>query len=218
MSRSAVSRTFTDGASVSDSTRRKVLAAAESLGYHVNHLARGLIREHTGIVCLIVADMNTPYQARMLEALSARLQAIKKVAMVINTSGEQASVERAVRQTLHYRADATIVLSGTPAAALIETCIKSGQRVILINRDDHLDGTVNMVVDNRKAAEQAFSRVPPRPLRDLRGRFLAGRNAEPHRPRDGLRQRRPCRRIRRHRRPRRADCLCDRSRCGLSPP
>lgn len=39
VSRSAVSRTFTDGASVSAATRRKVLSAANDLGYHVNHLA-----------------------------------------------------------------------------------------------------------------------------------------------------------------------------------
>ena len=48
VSRSAVSRTFTDGASVSERTRRKVLEAAEQLGYHVNHLARGLIQDASG--------------------------------------------------------------------------------------------------------------------------------------------------------------------------
>ena len=64
VSRSAVSRTFTDGASVSEATRKKVLEAAEQLGYHVNHLARSLIQEHSGIVCLIGADINTPYQSR----------------------------------------------------------------------------------------------------------------------------------------------------------
>src|SRR6188472_3780707 len=67
VSRSAVSRTFTDGASVSEATRRKVRQAAEQLGYHVNHLARSLIQEQSGIVCLIVAEIATPYQARMLD-------------------------------------------------------------------------------------------------------------------------------------------------------
>jgi DNA-binding LacI/PurR family transcriptional regulator len=157
VSRSAVSRTFTEGASVSAETRSKVLAAAEALGYHVNHLARGLIREETGIVCLIVADVNTPYQSAILEALTRNLQARGKVAMVINTLGERANVESAVRQALHYRADATVVLSGTPPASLIETCIGNGQRVILINRDDRLDGTTNLMVDNRRAAQEAFA-------------------------------------------------------------
>lgn len=156
VSRSAVSRTFTDGASVSEVTRRKVLHAAGELGYHVNHLARGLIQDRSNIVCLIVADMTTAIRAQMVDALTRRLQAIDKVAMVINTESDTESVSAALRQTLHYRADATVVLSGTPAASLIETCIANGQRVVLINRDDHLEGTENIAVDNQVAAREAF--------------------------------------------------------------
>lgn len=43
VSRSAVSRTFTPGASVSEKTRQKVLSAAEALGYQVNIIARTMI-------------------------------------------------------------------------------------------------------------------------------------------------------------------------------
>src|SRR5277367_637825 len=43
VSRSAVSRTFTDGASVSPDTRKKVLAAARGLKYRPNLFARSLI-------------------------------------------------------------------------------------------------------------------------------------------------------------------------------
>jgi DNA-binding LacI/PurR family transcriptional regulator len=156
VSRSAVSRTFTDGASVSEATRQKVMKAADSLGYHVNHLARSLINEDSGIVCIIGAEINTPYQARMLDALTRRLQAISRVGMVINTAGDSASVELALRQTLNYRAGATIVLSGAPPANLIKTCVASGQKVILINRDDHLDGPKNITLDNTAAAREAF--------------------------------------------------------------
>lgn len=156
VSRSAVSRTFTDGASVSEATRRKVMDAAQALGYHVNHLARGLIQDRSNIVSLIVTDIDTPYQAKMLEALTRRLQLANKVAMVINTSGDSESVEAALRQTLHYRADSTIVLSGQPAASLIETCLANGQHVILINRDDPVPGPETVVVTNRTAAREAF--------------------------------------------------------------
>jgi DNA-binding LacI/PurR family transcriptional regulator len=82
---------------------------------------------------------------------------MNRVAMMINTSGDPESVERAVRQTLHYRADATVVLSGTPSASLIDTCIGNGQRVILINRDDHAGGPANVMVDSERAAAEAFS-------------------------------------------------------------
>lgn len=156
VSRSAVSRTFTDGASVSAETRQKVLRAADALGYHVNHLARGLIQDRSNIVCLLVADVTTPLRARMVDALTRRLQAIDKVAMVINTTeSDSKSVSAALRQSLHYRADATVVLSGTPSASLIETCIGNGQRVVLINRDDDLAASENLAVENEMAAREA---------------------------------------------------------------
>jgi DNA-binding LacI/PurR family transcriptional regulator len=156
VSRSAVSRTFTDGASVSEATREKVLRAAEELGYHVNRLARGLIQEQSNIICLVVADIPTPFQSRMLDELTRHLQAIDRVAMVINSRGDTGDVAGALRQTLNYRADATVVLSGSPSSSLIETCLANGQRVILINRNDHLDGVENIVVNNEAATREAF--------------------------------------------------------------
>ena len=155
VSRSAVSRTFTDGASVSETTRAKVLEAATTLGYHVNHLARGL-RERSNIVCLVDADMTTPIRSRMVDVLSRTLQAEGKIIMVINTESDGESVSAALRQTLNYRADATVVLSGTPPASLIETCLANGQQVVLINRDDRLTGGHNLGVDNAMAGREAF--------------------------------------------------------------
>jgi len=155
VSRSAVSRTFTNGASVSEATRRKVLEAAGALGYHVNHLARGL-RENNNIVCLVVANLTTPIRARLVDVLTRRLQAVGKIIMIINTETDEQSAALALRQTLNYRADATVVLSGTPPASLIETCLANGQQVILINRDERLVGSSNLGVDNAMAGSEAF--------------------------------------------------------------
>lgn len=155
VSRSAVSRTFTDGASVSPATRVKVLAAAEKLGYHVNHLARGLIHHRSGIVCLIVAELESPFQANVVETVTRKLQTIGKVVMVLNTAGQPDNVAAALRQTLNYRADATVVVSGMPPVSLIETCIENGQRVLLINRDDPLEGPECVLVENETAAREA---------------------------------------------------------------
>lgn len=155
VSRSAVSRTFTDGASVSEETRRKVLEAAGALGYHVNHLARGL-RERSNIVCLVVADITTPIRAKLVDELTRKLQAAGKITMVINSETDTKSVSSALGMTLNYRADATVVLSGTPSSSLIETCLANGQQVVLINRDDRLSGGHNLGVDNAMAGREAF--------------------------------------------------------------
>lgn len=155
VSRSAVSRTFTDGASVSDETRHKVIEAAEALGYHVNHLARQL-RERSNIVCLIVSDLTTPVRAAMVDRLTRKLQAAGKITVVLNTESDEASVNHALKLTLHYRADATVVLSGTPSTGLVKTALTNGQQVVLINRDDGLEGCENVGLDNATAAREAL--------------------------------------------------------------
>ncbi|MDW6092997.1 LacI family DNA-binding transcriptional regulator [Vibrio rhizosphaerae] len=147
VSRSAVSRTFTPGASVSEYTRHKVLEAAKTLNYHVNHLARGLSNERSRPVCLLGANLNAPYQARLLDALTLKLQQASRAVMVINTSGGEADADAALRQTLNYRASATIVLSGTPQASLVETCVNSGQHVILVNREGQFEGADHISLD-----------------------------------------------------------------------
>jgi DNA-binding LacI/PurR family transcriptional regulator len=157
VSRSAVSRTFTTGASVSAETRRKVLEAAEALGYHVNHLARGLMRNESGIVCLIVSEIGTPYRSALIRAVTQQLQLSGKIAMLINTDRSDGSVDLALRQAIRYRADASIILSGLPDKSIAQLCLKSGQRLVLINRDDDQEGPLRINIDDTAAARRILT-------------------------------------------------------------
>lgn len=76
--------------------------------------------------------------------------------MVLNTESDEASINHALKLTLHYRADATVVLSGTPSTGLVKTALANGQQVILINRDDGLEGCDNVGLDNATAAREAL--------------------------------------------------------------
>nr|WP_207903470.1 substrate-binding domain-containing protein [Rhizobium azibense] len=167
VSRSAVSRAFTPGASVSAETRRKVMEAADELGYHVNHLARGLMRNESGIVCLIVSEVATPYRSALLRELTQQLQSVGKVAMLVNTDRSDGSVDRALSQAIRYRADASIILSGLPDKSITQLCLRNGQRLVLINRDDDQPGPLRINLDDREAAGRvvtAFLRAGCRKL------------------------------------------------------
>ncbi|MDL4912511.1 MAG: LacI family DNA-binding transcriptional regulator [Enterobacterales bacterium endosymbiont of Blomia tropicalis] len=156
VSRSAVSRTYTPGASVSAATRARVLKAAEELGYHVNHLARGLVRNRSGIICLIASEVNTPYRANLVRWLTQCLQEAGKIAMLINTDRSDHSVSAALQQAINFRADASIILSGMPDSAITRLCSKHGQHLVLINRDEALPGSLSINLDSRAAADMAL--------------------------------------------------------------
>jgi len=155
VSRSAVSRAYTPGASVSEATRARVMKAAEELGYHVNHLARGLVRNRSGIVCLVVSEIATPYRAMLVSWLTQFLQESGKIAMLINTDRSDNSVSAALQQAINFRADASIILSGMPDRTITRQCYRHGQRIILINRDESLPGSLSINLDARSAAETA---------------------------------------------------------------
>lgn len=157
VSRASVSRALTPGATISAETRARVLAAAEELGYQVNRLASGLIRNETGIIALIASEIATPYRAQLLAALTAKLQQAGKVTLLINTDRSDESVERALRQAISYRTDAAVFLSGMPDWSLAETCRRNGMRLVLINRDEDRPGSVLVRLDDRAAGERAVS-------------------------------------------------------------
>ena len=60
VSRSAVSRTFTDGASVSPKMRRRVEKAAAELGYSPNALASSLTTGRTKLIGLVSNNFHNP--------------------------------------------------------------------------------------------------------------------------------------------------------------
>lgn len=158
VSRSAVSRTFTDGASVSPKTRAKVLEAAQALGYHVNLLARGLSKVASRPVCLISSSFETPFYAALLSALSTQIQASGRAVMIITTSGQTDTVEKALTRAMEYRAGTIVVMSGSPPEPLVQACIATGQQVILINRkgkDTALPGPVHITIDYARTSAQA---------------------------------------------------------------
>lgn len=133
VSRSAVSRCFTEGASVAPQTRARIIAAAETLGYQVNDLARGLINRSSRLVGLIVTNP-TGFRAHLLFALSRRLIERGSVPVILNT-GTSAREQAAARDILiGHRAEASIVLSGTPPQDFIDLARQNGQPVILIGR------------------------------------------------------------------------------------
>lgn len=157
VSRSAVSRTFTEGASVSAATRRKVMEAARALDYHVNHLARGLSQTASRPVCLVGSGLETPFNAALLSALMAALQRAGRAALLIDTSGTAEGSAAALTQALQYRASGVIFLSGSPPDALVHSCLAAGQQVILINRKGRevIAGPSHITIDYDRAMAAA---------------------------------------------------------------
>ncbi|WP_445680266.1 LacI family DNA-binding transcriptional regulator [Radicibacter daui] len=150
VSRSAVSRTFTPGASVAPATRERVYAAARTLGYRVNSLARSLINQRSDLVGVVVTNMDNPFRARQVEALTLALMQrnLRPVLLVVSGAG---SVEQVIDQLLQYSVSGVIITSDAPPGKICDECARHGVPIVLVNKGDELP-LVDRVVSDVEAA------------------------------------------------------------------
>ena len=112
VSRSAVSRTFTQGASVSRKMRERVEAAAAELGYHPNALASSLTTGRTKLIGLVSNNFHNPFFLEVFDLFTRGLQERGLRPLLVNLSDE-IEPENSVRMLRQYSVDGVIVASST---------------------------------------------------------------------------------------------------------
>ena len=132
VSQSAVSRSFSPGASVSEDMRRRVLAAAERLGYRPNAIARAMISGRSRLIALLAAYLDNHFYPVLLEQLARALQARGyQMLLLMNDPRDHDIV---VQKILQYQVDGIVMASATLSPGLADECAKTGTPVVLLNR------------------------------------------------------------------------------------
>ena len=132
VSQSAVSRTFTAGASVSEKTRSRVLKAAEELGYRPNALARAMISGRSRLIAMLVAYLDNQFYPIVLEQLSRELQSRGyQVLLLMTEPGRQDEV---VRRIMEYQVQGIVMASATLSSSMAKECADTGIPVVMLNR------------------------------------------------------------------------------------
>lgn len=153
VSQSAVSRAFTPGASVAEATRKKILQAAQALGYQPNLMARSLATRRSNIVALAISYLENPFYAQVVKELSDRLRDTGRNILLFTTppGGE---ADPALERVLSYQVDAIIMTATTASLELALQCQKAGVPIVQINRESKLPGISTVRGENQKASEK----------------------------------------------------------------
>jgi DNA-binding LacI/PurR family transcriptional regulator len=121
VSSSAVSRAFTDGASIAPQTLLKVMKAAKALGYQPNFLARSLMTGRTELIGLVSNNFDNPAFMEIFDRFTRTLQDQGLRPLLANLSGSS-DPDRALAMLRQYSVDGVIVASSTVADAFIQKC------------------------------------------------------------------------------------------------
>ncbi|MFZ5962796.1 LacI family DNA-binding transcriptional regulator [Thalassococcus sp. BH17M4-6] len=155
VSKSAVSRTFTPGASVSAKTRAKVEAAAAELGYSPNVLASSLTTGRTALVGLISNNFTNPYFLEIFDHLTRALQEAALRPLLINLSAEE-DAAKSLTMLRQYNVDGVIVASSTLPPDFAKVFHDAGLPVVhAFGWSSEAPQTARVSIDNAQAGRLA---------------------------------------------------------------
>ena len=175
VSRSAVSRTFTPGASVSAETRRLVEQAALELGYHPNALASSLTTGRTKLIGLVFNNFHNPLFLEIFDRFTRSLQAIGLRPLIINLTDET-DPQNSVQMLRQYSVDGVVLASSTLPLSFAQAFRDAGMPIVHSFGKYSSTPKVHVVgIDNQECGRLAAETLLARGYRHIA--FLGGPEA-----------------------------------------
>ena len=160
VSRATAARALGGYGSVSEDARALVEAAAESLGYYPNTLARSMITGATHTIGVVVADIELSFFARAVRGIADASKA-QGFEVILANSDEDLAMERAaIGVLLEKRVDGLIVAPAAPDnAGHLADLVRRGIPLVLLDRGAPGIPADAIVVDNVRAAHNVVSHL-----------------------------------------------------------
>ncbi|MEU7305277.1 LacI family DNA-binding transcriptional regulator [Streptomyces sp. NPDC048304] len=156
VSRQTVSRALNDKGEIDDSTKQRVLDAALALGYRPSRFARGLVRQDTVSVGLVIPDLLNPF---FTEVAAAALEAARARGwhVLVYDTADSAPEELGTLQVIASQVDAVVGYFSRPEGEIEQ--LTRGLPVVLIDREDDAERFSSIRIDGRDGVKAAMSHL-----------------------------------------------------------
>lgn len=154
VSQSTVSRVYNQSnIPVSEEKRKRILEAAENLGYRPSLIARSLNLQFTKIIGIVMRHFDTAVYMNVLEMFIKSFQNKGYTTMVFNIN-ENHEVEDQLQTALEYQVDGLIITSASLSSPLVKSCARFKTPVFLFNRVSETVQVNTVCHDNLEGGER----------------------------------------------------------------
>ncbi len=150
VSQSAVSRTFSGGAKVSEATRKKVMEAARRLDYRPSLIPRIMLTHRSNLVAIVVGGFYNPFYSAVLEQFTIKFQAAGHQILLVHVGNDHA-LDEVIPKLAMYRVDAIVSALAILSPQGAQTLAKLRIPVISFNSAVRNEWVTPISCDNVKA-------------------------------------------------------------------
>lgn len=156
----SVSRVLNEHPDVSSDMRQRVQRSVKKLGYRRNENARSLRPgQHTGLVGVVVTNIDNPYYAQVLLGIEDALDA-QGLRIIVGMSRNEAGRERAlVHDFLGRQVEGLIVVPTEGDDAFLTKANLGAIPIVFASREQPLVAADTVVLDDRKGTRQGVTRL-----------------------------------------------------------
>lgn len=157
---------------VREDTARRVLDAAEHLGYRPNPVARSLRTRRSHTIGVLIPDLTNPLFPPIVRGLEDRLAAAGYVALIGNTDAD-GERERVLFEQMRARlVDGMVLATAHLSDPLLIEAARAGLPMVLVNRMSHDHSLPSVSVDNERGMQLVVAHLAG--LRHRRIAHIAG--------------------------------------------
>jgi LacI family transcriptional regulator len=156
VSRQTVSRALNDKGEIDGTTKQRVLDAARDLGYRPSRFARGLVRQDTTTIGLVIPDLLNPF---FTEVAAGALEAARTRGwhVVVYDTADSAAEERGTLEVIGSQVDAVVGYFSLGETELDRHT--RGIPVVLIGRDHHTPRFCSIRIDGATGVRAAVDHL-----------------------------------------------------------
>lgn len=158
VSKSLVSLVLRDAPNVSDEARAAVRAAARTLGYRPNTVARSLVEKRSHVMGLMISDLTNPHFVDLIEGASSTAMEHGYRALINTGSRDQDREVDALETLLRMQADGVVVAAPIVDQELLEE-VGKGTPTVVTNRRLDSETVDSIVLDDEEGARLAVDHL-----------------------------------------------------------
>lgn len=149
-----VSRVLNENYPVKSETREKILKAVHELQFNRNTTARNLRIKKSGLMALVVADINNTYYSKIAKRVGDGLFDEDYNLLVCNTDEIEDKENKILSMLTNKGVDVIAIASSANTPDFIKSMFDLGNKIVLLDRDLNIKGIPFIGSDNFKSSKQ----------------------------------------------------------------